>query len=255
MKVRVIPTLLLRGTGLVKGRRFDAWRTIGSVTQAVNVYRARDVDELVFLDVGATPAGAGPDLITIEEVAEATTVPLAVGGGIRTVEQVADILRAGAEKVVLNTALHELPSFASSVADSFGSQSLVASIDVRRHEDGEPECFTACGSRATGRDPVSWAVELEQRGVGEILVTSIDRDGTMTGYDVDLIRSVTDAVKVPVIASGGAGTYEHLLEAVERAGAAAVAAASMFHFTEATPDGARQFLSSVGVSVRATWRP
>lgn len=255
MKVRIIPTLLMRGTGLVKSVQYADWRRIGSLTQAINVYRSRDVDELVFLDIGATASGAGPDLDVISEVATGLSVPLAVGGGITSVSAAEAVLREGVEKVVVNTAVHADLSLVGALAEAFGSQSIMVAIDVRRGVAGIPTCYARGATVATGRDPVGWAVELEERGAGEILLSAVDRDGLMQGYDIELIRSVADAVGIPVIASCGAGSYEHLREAVIEGGATAVAAASIFHFTELTPDGARRHLAEAGLAVRRTWRP
>ena len=255
MKVRIIPTLLMRGSGLVKSVQFANWRRIGSLTQAINVYRSRDVDELVFLDIDATTSGSGPDLEVIAEVATRLSVPLAVGGGISSVRAAEAVLRVGVEKVVVNTAVNARPSLVDDLAEAFGSQSVVVSIDVRRDGDGTPRCFTRGAKEPTDQDPVVWAVELESRGAGELLLSAVDRDGLMQGYDIELIRAVTDAVGIPVIASCGAGEYEHLRDAVTSGGASAVAAASIFHFTELTPDGARRYLAESGLEVRSTWRP
>lgn len=255
MKVRIIPTLLMRGSGLVKSVQFANWRRIGSLTQAINVYRSRDVDELVFLDIDATPSGAGPDLEVIAEAATRLSVPLAVGGGISSVRTAEAVLRTGVEKVVVNTAVHARPSLVDDLAETFGSQSVVVAIDVRRDTDGTPRCFSRGATEPTGRDPVAWAAELESRGAGELLLSAVDRDGLMQGYDLELIRTVTAAVGIPVIASGGAGKYEHLRDAVTSGGASAVAAASIFHFTELTPDGARRYLAEAGLDVRISWRP
>ena len=255
MKVRIIPTLLMRGSGLVKSVQYANWRRVGSLTQAINVYRSRDVDELVFLDIGATTSEEGPDIEVISEVATGLSVPLAVGGGITSVKSAEAVLREGVEKVVVNTAVHSDPSLVGALADSFGSQSVVVAIDVRRGAEGTPICFSRRATESTGRDPVDWAVELEERGAGEILLSAVDRDGLMNGYDIDLIRSVAGAVGIPVIASCGAGSYEDLRDAVVEGGATAVAAASIFHFTELTPDGARRHLADSGLEVRTTWRP
>lgn len=255
MKVRVIPTLLMRGAGLVKSVQYANWRRIGSLTQAINVYRARDVDELVFLDIGATSSGEGPDLEVISEVAIGLPVPLAVGGGISSVQSAETVLKAGVEKVVLNTAAHDRPSLVDELARAFGSQSVVIAMDVRRDSVGIPICYSRGATEETGRDPVAWARELEERGAGEIFLSAVDRDGVMQGYDIALIRSLSAAVGIPVIASGGAGSYDHLVDAVVQGGASAVAAASIFHFTELTPDGARRHLADCGLEVRKTWRP
>ncbi|MGH8241178.1 MAG: imidazole glycerol phosphate synthase subunit HisF, partial [Steroidobacteraceae bacterium] len=173
-----------------------------------------------------------------------------IGGGIVSVEQIVSLLHAGADKVSINSAALRDPSIIENAAARFGVQCVVASIDARRHPDGSYTTFSHAGTRDTGREPAAWARELAARGAGEILLTSIDRDGTMQGYDLALIERVVGAVDIPVIASGGAGTYVHLVDAVRRAGASAVAAASMFHFTEQTPVGAKQALQLAGVPVR-----
>ncbi len=252
LKVRVIPTLLWKDFGLVKGVGFNSWRRVGSVLPAIKVYNARDVDELVLVDITATPQDSPPDHESVADFADACAVPLTVGGGINDLEQITRLLHAGADKVSLNSALFHTPELVDRAAGRFGAQCVVASIDVRRHADGRLECYSHSGSRPTGRQPEAWARELADRGAGEILLTSIDRDGTMKGYDLALIEAVAAAVTIPVIASGGAGSYRHIVEAVVEAGASAAAAASMFHFTEQTPAGARQALQDAGVAVRRT---
>ncbi len=251
LKVRIIPTLLWKGVGLVKGTGFDSWRRVGPVLPAIKVYNNRDVDELMLVDIEAHQKGEGPDVESVNDFADECFVPFTVGGGITRVEQIAQLLRAGADKVCINTAAYEVPGLVEQAAQRFGAQCVVASIDARRMTDGSLRCFSRSGTLDTGKDPVSWAKALEAQGAGEILITSIDRDGTLSGYDLPLIAAVAQAVNVPVIASGGAGTYEHLREAVQDAGAAAVAAASMFHFTEQTPAQAKLYLASAGVPVRA----
>jgi cyclase len=247
--VRLIPTLLWKDVGLVKGVRFDSWRRIGSVLPAIKVYNARDVDELILLDITATPENRNPDHESVREFAEECSIPLTVGGGIRTTDQIAALLSAGADKIALNTTLYEHPDLVDRAARHFGSQCVVASIDVGRRGDGSYTCVSRSGTRDTGREPLAVAREAVDRGAGEILLTSIDRDGAMTGYDVDLIRRVA-VVSVPVIASGGAGSYAHMIDAVCRGGASAVAAASIFHFTEQTPAEAKAALHAAGIPVR-----
>jgi len=249
-KVRVMPTLLYKDVGLVKGVQFDSWRRVGSAMQAIKVYNMRGVDELVFLDITATRDGRRPDFTLIDELADECFMPLTVGGGIRSVDDVQHLLQVGADKIAINTAAVETPGLVRDIAAQFGSQCVVVSIDARRHEDGSLEVFTHAATVATGRDPVGFAKEIEAAGAGEILLTSIDRDGTMTGYDVDLIRDVCAAVTIPVIASGGAGNYEHMAEALLVGKASAVAAASIFHFTPQTPLEAKQYLRERGVNVR-----
>jgi imidazole glycerol-phosphate synthase subunit HisF len=249
LKVRVIPTLLWKDFGLVKGVRFDSWRRVGSVLPAIKVYNARDVDELVLVDITASAERRSPDHESVSEFADECFVPLTVGGGITSHDQLVSLLHAGADKVALNSSLYEQPDLVDRAAGQFGSQCVVASVDVRRDEAGQLTCMSHSGKRAVGREPVAWVRELAHRGAGEILLTSIDRDGTMRGYDLELIAQVAGAVGIPVIASGGAGSYDDLVAAVG-AGATAVAAASMFHFTEQTPAGAKDAMRAAGIPVR-----
>jgi cyclase len=174
---------------------------------------------------------------------------MTIGGGITSIDQVQRLLRAGADKVAINTAAYSCPNLVSEIAKRFGAQCIVSSIDVRKNGEGW-DCFSHAGKQATGREAVSWARELEDRGAGEILVTSIERDGTMKGYDLPLIEAIVSAVQIPVIASGGAGCYQHLIDAVKQAGASAVAAASIFHFTEKTPEEAKNAMAAAGIPVR-----
>lgn len=250
LKTRIIPTLLHRGFGLVKGVGFDSWRPVGSAMQAVKVYNLREVDELVFLDIAATRENRPPDFELVDELADECFMPLAVGGGVRTVEDARRLLQVGADKVVLGTVAVEAPERVTEIGRRFGAQCVVVSIDVRRHEGGRCDVYSLSGERASGRDAVEFARDMEARGAGEVLLQSIDRDGAMTGYDIELIRAVAEAVSIPVIASGGAGKAEHMAEAIIDGGASAVAAAAMFHFTEQTPLEAKRCLAARGIAVR-----
>lgn len=250
LKVRVIPTLLYKDFGLVKGQRFDSRRAVGSPMQAVKVYNRRGVDELVFLDVAATLNEREPDFALIDDLADECFMPLTVGGGVQTVEHVRRLLQVGADKVAMNTVVVERPEVVEAAAGQFGAQCVIASIDVRRDERGAPEVWTRSGTVPTGMDPAVLAAHAEQLGAGEVLLTSIERDGMMCGYDVDLIAAVSSAVTIPVIASGGAGCYEDLVGALRDGGASAVAAASIFHFTEQTPLEAKLHLRAAGFPVR-----
>lgn len=252
LKTRVLPTLLYKDVGLVKGVGFDSRRRIGSAMEAVRVYNLREVDEIAFLDVSATPNARRPDFAIVDELADGCFVPLAAGGGVRSLDDVHGLLRVGADKVVIGTAAFEEPALLTEAANRFGAQCIVVSIDVRRGVDGAgaPEVFVRCGTLATGRDPVTFAREVASRGAGEILLTSVERDGTMSGYDLAVVAEVSAAVSIPVIASGGAGTYEHMRAAIQDAGASAVAAASLFHFTESTPLEAKRYLRDRGCRVR-----
>lgn len=250
LKVRVIPTLLWKNFGLVKGVGFDSWRRVGPVLPAIKVYNQREVDELVLMDIVAHKSNEELDFESIEEFGQDCFVPLTVGGGITGIDQVQRLLRAGADKVSVNTGAHARPELVTEIAKRHGVQCVVASIDVRVDPSGSWQCFSHAGTVATGREVCAWAHELENRGAGEILLTSVERDGTMQGYDLALIKAVVQTVGIPVIASGGAGNYQHMVEAVKEAGASAVAAASMFHFTEQTPAAAKAALAAAGVPVR-----
>lgn len=250
LKIRVLPTLLYKDVELVKGVAFDSWRRVGAVMQAIKVYNLREVDELVFLDIQATRNGTRPDFALVDEIADECFMPLTVGGGIRSVEDVRRLLQVGADKVAINTALVDAPEVVREVSSRFGSQCVVASIDAKRHSDGRYEVMTRSGTCPTALDPVALATRAESLGAGEILLTSVDRDGTLSGYDVELTRRVSEAVKIPVIASGGAGVPEHFAEVLREGKAAAVAAASCYHFTEITPREVKLYLKSQGFAVR-----
>ncbi|HJV76557.1 MAG TPA: imidazole glycerol phosphate synthase cyclase subunit [Noviherbaspirillum sp.] len=252
LKTRVIPTLLWKGIGLVKGIGFDSWRGIGTVMPALKIYNARDVDELILLDISATPEFREPDFDAISDLTAECFVPLTFGGGVRSVDTIRKLLCAGADKVAINTVAYENTTLVCKAANMFGSQCVVASIDARRRDNGSYECYSHSGTRATGRNVVQHAQWLESQGAGEILVTSIDRDGTMKGYDLELVRLVTRHVRIPVIASGGAGRLDDFVMAVRDADASAVAAASIFHFTEHTPAEVKVFMAANEIRVRSS---
>jgi cyclase len=252
LKVRIIPTLLHKDFGLVKGVGFNSWRRTGSVMQAVKVYNLREVDELIFLDVAATPAGRSPDFNLIDDIADECFMPLTVGGGVSSLADFERLLAVGADKVAVNTAAIADPSLIEKAAARFGSQCVVVSIDFRRSPSGGLAVHDRCGTRSTGLQVLDWARTVERLGAGEILLTSIERDGTMQGYDEEAIREVAASLSIPVIASGGAGSYAHMRTAIE-AGAAAVAAASIYHFTELTPLATKAYLKQAGIPVRLLW--
>jgi cyclase len=250
LKIRVMPTLLYKDYGLVKGVGFDSWRRTGSAMQQIKVYNMREVDELVFLDITANSEGRAPDYELIDDLADDCFMPMTVGGGIRTLEQARRILQVGADKVAINTGAVEDVRLITEIAERFGAQCVVVSIDYRLHVDGRREVFTYSGKRPTGLDATAFAVEAERRGAGEILLTNIERDGSFQGYDLEGIRAVTSSISIPVIASGGAGGYEHMRQVIVEGGASAVAAASIFHFTEQTPLEAKRYLHNHGLAVR-----
>lgn len=249
LKTRIIPTLLWKETTLVKGVGFNSWRRVGSLLPAIKVYNLREVDELLLFDINATSMGREPDYATIADVAKECSVPFTVGGGVKDLKHIHDLLRAGADKVCINTYAYENLDFISQAADVFGSQCIMVAIDARA-ENGQYNCYSHSGTISTGLNPVEWAGRVAEAGAGELVVTSIERDGTMEGYDLGLIRSIVDVVSIPVIASGGAGSYQDFLSALVDGGAAAVAAASIYHFTEQTPLEAKAFLAAHGIPVR-----
>ena len=250
LKTRVIPTLLWKNECLVKGVGFDSWRRIGTVLPAIKVYNMREVDELILVDITASQEKRQPDYESVKECSAECFVPLTVGGGVWNIDIIRKLLLSGADKVTINSAAFSSPELIGQAAGRFGSQCIVVSIDARRKNDGAYECYSHSGSRATGIEVGVWASEVERRGAGEILVTSVDNDGTMQGYDLELIRQVTNKVRIPVIASGGAGNFEHFFEAIQYGKASAVAAASIFHFTEQTPLEVKQYLTQKGILVR-----
>ena len=255
LKTRIIPTLLWKNFGLVKGVGFDSWRRVGPILPAIKVYNQREVDELIVVNIEACKNKNPFDLESVQDFSEECFIPLTVGGGIKDIDQVQELLRIGADKVCINSANYTNPSLITAIAKKHGTQSVVASIDAKRVENSNGwVCCSHAGQVITNKEPGTWAKELEDRGAGEILITSIDQDGTLSGYDLALIEAIVTSVKIPVIASGGAGTYQHLIDAVSRAGANAVAAASMFHFTEQTPAGAKFELNKAGIRVRNSYK-
>lgn len=225
---RVIPCLLLKGAGLVKTTRFADPVYIGDPLNAVRIFNMRLADEMIFLDIKASHEGRCISAELVKRIGEECFMPFAVGGGIRTPDQIRELFRAGAEKVVLNTGAVECPDCISEAAEIFGSQSIVVCIDVKEN-NGEKKVTVRSG-QLTDLDPVSFARNMEKHGAGEIMINSIDREGTMSGYDIELVKAVADAVSIPVIASGGAGTLEHMREALHDGNASAVSAGSMFVF-------------------------
>lgn len=230
IRARVIPCLLLRGHGLVKTRKFKDPVYVGDPVNAVRIFSEKEVDELVILDIDASREGREPDYELVAEIAGECFMPVAYGGGIKTLDQARKLIRCGIEKVVINSASIESTDFIREIADVFGSQAVVGSIDARRILLGGHRVFVKSGAVDTKLKPEDHAASLEQAGVGEIFLTSIDCDGQMQGYDIELIKKVSAKVNVPVVACGGAGTLDHMRRAMSESGASAVAAGSMFVF-------------------------
>ena len=250
LKVRVIPCLDVKDGRVVKGVQFLELRDAGDPVEQASAYDAAGADELMFLDITASHEGRGAILDVVARTADVCFMPLSVGGGVRTVEDARQLLRAGADKVSVNTAAVEDIGNLTRIADAFGSQCAVLAIDAKARPGGGWEVFTYGGRLATGLDAVEHAVRGVERGAGEILLTSMDRDGAKSGYDTALLRAITSAVSVPVIASGGAGNVEHMVEAVRDGGADAVLAASIFHFGEVSIGDAKHALAAAGLPVR-----
>ncbi len=249
---RIIPCLDIAGGRVVKGVKFVELRDAGDPVEAARAYEAQGADELTFLDITASHEARATIEAVVRAVAEQVFMPLTVGGGVRTAADIRRMLLAGADKVSVNTAAVNTPSIIDEGAAQFGSQCIVLAIDARRRADGSGwEVYTHGGRTPTGRDAVAWAEEGVRRGAGEILLTSMDADGTKNGYDLALTRAVSEAVPVPVIASGGAGTLDHLVEAVTEGKADAVLAASIFHFGAFTIGQAKAYMRERGVVVRS----
>jgi cyclase len=251
LKVRVIPCLDVKDGRVVKGVNFLALRDAGDPVEQARAYDAAGADELMFLDITASHEGRGAILDVVSRTAEVCFMPVSVGGGIRAVEDARRLLRAGADKISINTSAVENPALLSDAADAFGSQCVVVAIDAKARPDGSGwEVFTYGGRKATGLDVIEYAVSAVKRGAGEILLTSMDRDGAKNGYDTALLRAITEAVNVPVIASGGAGSCADLVAGVRDGGADAVLAASIFHFGEVSIGEAKAAMRAAGLPVR-----
>jgi cyclase len=247
---RIIPCLDVTAGRVVKGVNFVELRDAGDPVEIARRYDEQGADELTFLDITASSDQRDIILHVIEAVAEEVFIPLTVGGGVRSVDDVRRLLNAGADKISVNTAALQNPQLVADASSRYGAQCIVVAIDAKRAADGRWEVYTHGGRKTTGRDAVEWAVEVERLGAGEILLTSMDRDGTRQGFDLELTRSVSDAVGIPVIASGGVGTLQHLADGVTIGRADAVLAASIFHFGEFTVREAKAFMAAQGIPVR-----
>ena len=256
LRVRVIPCLDVKDGRVVKGVQFVSLRDAGDPVEQARAYDAAGADELMFLDITASHENRGTIFDVVARTAEVCFMPLSVGGGIRQVDDARRLLLAGADKISINTAAVENRDLIAGCADAFGSQATVVAIDAKRVADGKGgedwRVFTYGGRNDTGLNVVDYAVEAVSRGAGEILLTSMDRDGAKTGYDLDLLKAVTSAVSVPVIASGGAGNAQHMVEAVTQGGADAVLAASIFHFGEVSIGDVKRAMADARIPVRQT---
>lgn len=247
---RIIPCLDVRDGKVVKGINFVGIKEVGDPVECASEYDRQGADEIVFLDITATHEGRGTMLEVVKNTAKKVFVPLTVGGGIRTIEDFRDTLRAGADKVSVNSSAVRNPDLISEAADIFGSQCVVTAIDAKRKSDGSFTVVVNGGRIDMGIDAVEWAKEAERRGSGEILLTSMDADGTKAGFDTDLLNAVCKAVNIPVIASGGCGKLEHFSEVFEKTNASAALAASLFHYRELTVDQVKKHMSERNIPVR-----
>ena len=250
LKSRIIPCLDVEGGRVVKGVNFVDLVDAGDPVEQARVYDAQGADELCFLDISASHEGRDTLLDIVAGTAEACFMPLTVGGGVRSLDDIRKLLRAGADKVAIMTAAVARPELVREAAETFGAQCIVVAVDAKRVESGRFEVFTHGGRRPTGLDAVDWARRVAASGAGEILLTSMDRDGTKQGFDIELTRAVADAIDEPVIASGGVGTLDHLVEGVRDGHASAVLAASIFHFGTHTIAEAKAHMAAAGVAAR-----
>jgi cyclase len=251
---RIIPCLDVDRGRVVKGVQFVDIRDAGDPVEVARRYNEQGADEITFLDITASSEDRATTYDTVERMASQVFIPLTVGGGVRTVDDIRRLLNAGADKVSINTAAIHNPDFVREAAERFGSQCIVVAIDAKRvsadNEPGRWEIFTHGGRKPTGIDAVAWAKKMADYGAGEILLTSMDRDGTKNGFDLGVTRAISDAINIPVIASGGVGNLQHLVDGVKQGGADAVLAASIFHFSQHTIPEAKQFMADQGVVVR-----
>ncbi|MCW9708033.1 imidazole glycerol phosphate synthase subunit HisF [Fodinibius salsisoli] len=248
---RIIPCLDIKDGRTVKGVNFVGLRDAGDPVELAQRYAEEGADELVFLDITATKEKRKTLIELVEKISRHIDIPFTVGGGIGSVDEIADLLHAGADKVSLNSAIVRNPDLINEASQQFGSQCIVAAVDAK-HTGDEWTVFISGGSKNTGKDALRWIEEVEERGAGEILLTSMDRDGTKSGFDLDLLAAVNDIISIPVIASGGAGTIQHCIDAIEQGHADAVLAASIFHFSEIEIETLKQELNKANIPVRQT---
>ncbi len=248
--VRIIPCLDINEGRVTKGVNFVNLKDIGDPVEIARSYDAAGADELVFLDINASPQGRDTLVDVVKKVAEQISIPLSVGGGIRTLPDIRKVLEAGAEKISINSSALKRPELISEAVSEFGGHSIIVAIDAKGRDDGGFDVYLNGGRVNTGQDAVKWAQEVESLGAGEILLTSMDTDGTRDGYDIALMKAVTDAVKIPVIASGGAGKLEHFVDVIRQGGADALLVASLFHYGELTVTDVKRYLKENGIPVK-----
>tara|TARA_B100001029_G_C14961313_1_gene394627 strand:- start:141 stop:896 length:756 start_codon:yes stop_codon:yes gene_type:complete len=249
LKLRVIPTLLYDGLTLVKGKNFESWRTVSALIQQVQIYALRGVDEMILLDISSTNKKTRINFNLIKDITENIFMPFTVGGGIKNIHDIQNLLKSGADKVSINTAAFHDKKFIKEAVKIFGSQCIVISVDYKKI-NGSELVFTNSGKHNTNKNLYEYLEEINELNVGEVLLTSIDRDGTMLGYNIDVIEKATKILQVPIIASGGAKDYKDMLKLINKTKITAIAAASIYHFKNQTPKLAKSFLKENGIKIR-----
>lgn len=250
LKKRLVACLIVKDGIVVQSIGFRQYLPVGSVAVAVEFLNKWGIDEIIILDIDATPKKRTPSFHLITEASKKSFVPLTVGGGIQNLDDMKKLIHFGADKIAINTISITNPHIISEAAGVFGNQCIVVSIDVKVNEHGGYEVFTQSGRVAAGKDPVTWAEEVEKLGAGEILLTSVDRDGSKRGYDLNIVKAVSNAISIPLIACGGVGHLRHFVEGIEEGGASAVSAGNFFHFTEHSPIIAKEYMRQAGIDVR-----
>lgn len=249
-KIRILPTVLFNDFSIVKGENFESWRIVGNLVQIVKIYSLREVDELIFFDISASKKNKKIDFRLVDEFADHCFMPLTVGGGISSIEDIEKLLKVGADRVAINTQAFLNPDLIKSSVSKFGSQCIIVGIDYKKNDKGKNEVYIKSGSISTKVDLFDYLEKIKLLNPGEIILTSINHDGTMKGYDIETFIKAKEILNIPIIASGGCGNYQHMADLLEKCSISALSAASMYHFTEQTPLGAKKFLKKKGFKVR-----
>ena len=249
-KIRIVPTVLFNDFSIVKGEKFESWRIVGNIIQIIKIYSLREVDELIFFDISASKKDKKVDFKLVDEFADHCFMPLTVGGGISSLEDIEKLLKVGADKVAINTHAFLNPKLIKNSVSKFGSQCIVVGVDYKKNVLGKNEVYIRSGSEATKVELFEYLKNVKLLNPGEIILTSINHDGTMKGYDIETFEKAKEILNIPIIASGGCGNYQHMVDLLKKCPISALSASSMYHFTEQTPLGAKKFLKEQGFRVR-----
>jgi len=249
-KIRIVPTVLFNNFSIVKGENFESWRTVGNIIQIIKIYSLREVDELIFFDISASKNNKKVDFEIVDEFADHCFMPLTVGGGISSLEDIDKLLKVGADKVAINTHAFLNPKLIERAVSKFGSQCIVVGVDYKKNSKGKNEVYIKSGSETTKVELFEYLKKVKALNPGEIVLTSINHDGTMKGYDIETFIKAKKILDMPIVASGGCGNYQHMADLLKKCSISALSAASMYHFTEQTPLGAKKFLKEKGFRVR-----